>query len=216
MSFQKKQQGYSLFLVLILMLVIALIVIVTVQATSTESRISTDEADRKFALSKAEGGLREAENLLKEYVYKYTNSTTWSTNPNSKPNLYEFDWACTDGLCKPQAGTFTPVQNTAPFRFKNEGGANQNANDFPSWERCANGTNAQNACSGADNILESGGILAKDGTTRYIIEYLGHQEITVAGDDSTHDYFRVTSRAHGNSKDTVVTLQSHIDLERYK
>ena len=97
MSFQKKQQGYSLFLVLILMLVIALIVIVTVQATSTESRISTDEADRKFALSKAEGGLREAENLLKEYVYKYTNSTTWSTNPNSKPNLYEFDWACTDG-----------------------------------------------------------------------------------------------------------------------
>ena len=26
------------------------------------------------------------------------------------------------------------------------------------------------------------------------------------------DYFRVTSRAHGNNKDTVVTLQTYLEL----
>jgi len=45
--------------------------------------------------------------------------------------------------------------------------------------------------------------------TRYVIEYLGNKTDAKLGNV---DYFRVTSRAHGNNKDTVVTLQTYLEL----
>ena len=65
MIFKSVQKGFSLFFVMILMLVIAFIVIMTSQSSLTEMRSSTNEADRKFALSLAENGLRKGEFAIK-------------------------------------------------------------------------------------------------------------------------------------------------------
>ena len=51
------QGGFSLFIVMVIMLVIALLVIATSQSSNTEMRMSTNEADRKYAVSLAEQGL---------------------------------------------------------------------------------------------------------------------------------------------------------------
>ena len=48
------QGGFSLFIVMVIMLVIALLVIATSQSSNTEMRMSTNEADRKYAVSLAE------------------------------------------------------------------------------------------------------------------------------------------------------------------
>ncbi len=61
-----KQKGYTLFIVLIMMLVIAIVVIASMQSTNTEMRISSNEADRKFALSLAEQALRSGESRILE------------------------------------------------------------------------------------------------------------------------------------------------------
>lgn len=61
-----KAKGYTLFIVLIMMLVIAIVVIASMQSTNTEMRISSNEADRKFALSLAEQALRSGESRILE------------------------------------------------------------------------------------------------------------------------------------------------------
>ena len=60
----QKQQGYTLFIVLIMMLVIALIVVASMQSTNTEMRISSNDADRKYAFSLAEQALRNGEQRI--------------------------------------------------------------------------------------------------------------------------------------------------------
>lgn len=61
---QYRQKGFSLFIVMIIMLVIALLVIVTNQSASTEARMSANDADRKYAMTMAESGLRDAETYI--------------------------------------------------------------------------------------------------------------------------------------------------------
>lgn len=56
-----KQQGFALFVVLMIMIVVAFLVVVAAQSYNTEQRISTNDADRKQALSLAEAALREGE-----------------------------------------------------------------------------------------------------------------------------------------------------------
>lgn len=195
MSLRHKQHGYSLFLVLIIMLVIALIVIVTIQSASTETRLSTNEADRKFALSKAEGGLRAAEINIIQMVETYAGNSG---------ALVTFDSACTNGFCSPTDGTFTSNPAASkPFQI-----ASPSTSNIPAWERCAAGLSGN--CDTINNVLEKGGINFGN-QARYIIEYLG---IRTMPDNSTRDYFRITSRAHGNNEDTVVTLQTHVELKR--
>ena len=50
----ERQQGYALFIVLMMMVVIALLVVTATQSYNTEQRISTNDADRKFATTLAE------------------------------------------------------------------------------------------------------------------------------------------------------------------
>ena len=83
----RKQEGFSLFMVMILVLVIALLVMVTAQSSNTEMRMSTNEADRKFAVSLADEGLREAENVLLEKV------------SDGKSSI--FTYKCDNGYCAP-------------------------------------------------------------------------------------------------------------------
>ena len=51
--------------------------------------------------------------------------------------------------------------------------------------------------------------MTADGKANYIIEYLG-KKLDGSGKSN---FFRVTSRAHGNNNDTVVTLQTYLELE---
>lgn len=83
-----QQHGFSLFIVLIVMLVIAFMVIAGVQSIGTENRISTNDADRKFALAEAEAELFAAEQSLVKL-------------PKTRPT---FSWNCENGHCLPAGG----------------------------------------------------------------------------------------------------------------
>ena len=56
------QKGFALFIVLMIMIVIALLVVTATQSYNTEQRISTNDADHKFATTLAEAALRQGEN----------------------------------------------------------------------------------------------------------------------------------------------------------
>ena len=59
----KKQQGFTLYMVLILMAVIAILVLAGSQLLNTEMRLSTNDADRKYAFGLAEDALRQWRSL---------------------------------------------------------------------------------------------------------------------------------------------------------
>ena len=92
----QKQQGYTLFIVLIMMLVIALIVVASMQSTNTEMRISSNDADRKYAFSLAEQALRNGEQRI---VAEQNKAFAAVANSDS----------CTDGICGGKASSSTPV-----------------------------------------------------------------------------------------------------------
>jgi len=202
------QGGFSLFIVMVIMLVIALLVIATSQSSNTEMRMSTNEADRKYAVSLAEQGLLDAEAIIKNWAD--------SSNQAAKSDL-TFRPNCADGLCAPAKDTYVDKQD-ALFKYDSK----STQSEIPAWERCQSNTNTNTRCE-----INKGSVLDIDcntikpnkpiktckaisGTdTRYIIEYLGNKTDAKLGNV---DYFRVTSRAHGNNKDTVVTLQTYLEL----
>lgn len=183
---QYKQRGFSLFLVMILMLVIALIVIVTMQSSNTELRMSSNEADRKFALTIAESGLEAAEEDLINIV--------------NGSEIIKFNAGCTDGYCVPMKVEYE--------RDSFENFATEGSSDIIARERCASGSG--NCADGrADTVIDSaciGKTCRTFGGARYIIEYLGTNMMDVS-------YFRVTSRANGKNTDTTVTLESYVELQ---
>ena len=200
MIFQSKKKGFSLFFVMILMLVIAFIVIMTSQSSLTEMRSSTNEADRKFALSLAENGLREGEFAIKAAF-------------DAKPTVTTFTAACTNGWCLPAKDSYSSDQFNEPFKFDTVVAAP----DIPAWERCAaNPTSKQALSCPGKTVLDAGCDVSarckksNDGKTYYIIEYLGARVDDVKAQQI--DNFRITSRARGNNDDTVVTLQSYVEL----
>ncbi|MGP1363647.1 pilus assembly protein [Neisseria sp. DTU_2020_1000833_1_SI_GRL_NUU_006] len=93
------QKGFALFIVLMIMIVIALLVVTATQSYNTEQRISTNDADHKFATTLAEAALREGEN----HIYEIEDG--------KKP----FTDDCTDGLCKAahvDAGSYSTSSGT--------------------------------------------------------------------------------------------------------
>lgn len=201
MKTKYQQQGFSLFMVMIMMIVIALLVVVTSQSTSTESRLSTNETDRKYALSLAEVGLREAEQIISSGIYQKLEKEPRLTAP------LEFKANCTGrisytneanqnvsgvGLCAPSE-KIEFVQAIDKDNFKVE----TVNNDLPAWKRA--------------NAFSSNNSIASGNKTRFIIEYLGQR---VNNDGMVNDYFRITSRAHGNNAQTEVTLQSYVEMSR--
>lgn len=193
---QYKQRGFSLFIVMVIMIIIALIVLVTSQTANTEMRMSTNEADRKFAITLAEIGLLQAETEIKR----------WAEDENQE---IKFSTDCTNGLCAPAKDTYTDSSDVQ-FKFVSPLDSNVVA-----WKRCQ--TNLNKVCeNGTDkSILDTGCKaidkckMTADGKANYIIEYLG-KKLDGSGKSN---FFRVTSRAHGNNNDTVVTLQTYLELE---
>ena len=198
MIFKSAQKGFSLFFVMILMLVIAFIVIMTSQSSLTEMRSSTNEADRKFALSLAENGLRAGEFAIKAAF-------------DAKPNVTTFTADCKNGWCLPAKDSYSSNQSNDPFKFDTAA-----APDIPAWERCAANTSQQASSCVGKTVLDVGCDTSarckksNDGKTYYIVEYLGSRMDNVKAQQI--DNFRITSRARGNNDDTVVTLQSYVEL----
>ena len=190
---RKKQQGFSLFIVVVVLIVIALLVMVTVQSSSSEARSSSNDADRKFALSSAEDGLRNAESMIK-------------ANAEAK-RVLTFYANCTDGLCRPVTNTHYPESTESDRLFKYDGNGRVTVEAI---QRC--GTQSMSKpCTTPNTVLDKGdrSITAAGSNTRTIIEYMGQKK---AEDGSLHDYFRITSRAKGENSDTIVTLQSYVEL----
>lgn len=92
------QEGYTLFIVLMMMLVIAFVVISNMQATNTEMRISSNDADRKFAFVGAENALNAAEQRILDERHDGF-SAIHTSNPNN----------CVAGLCGNNASQNHPV-----------------------------------------------------------------------------------------------------------
>ncbi len=188
---RKKQQGFSLFIVVVVLIVIALLVMVTVQSSSSESRSSSNDADRKFALSSAEDGLRNAESMIKANAEAKTPMT--------------FTDECPKGLCRPVKNTHYPASTESDSLFKYGG----SETSIEAIQRCETGSGK--SCTTPNTVLDKGNrsITATGSNTRTIIEYMGQKK---AEDGSLHDYFRITSRAKGENSDTIVTLQSYVEL----
>lgn len=189
-SLKHKQSGFSLFMVMIIMLVIALLVVVTSQLSSTEMRISTNEADRKFATSLAENGLREAENLIGQFPEQI----------KKNGSVFTFKSDCSNGLC---AAAEDVAQPAADSGYKIDKGSDTNSTTV-AWKRTFNGKSVFDAANKHKKAINP----TYDKNVTYIIEYLGERQVN----SRTARYFRVTSRAKGQNENTVVTLQSHVEM----
>ena len=177
------QKGFALFIVLMIMIGIALLVVTATQSYNTEQRISTNDADHKFATTLAEAALREGEN----HIYEIEDG--------KKP----FTDDCAEGLCKAAnvtAGTYTIASGTITVSgtSKDEAWIRED-NKKETKYIDINGIKYPGVNSGAK----------KD--ARYIIEYLS----TNSTDNRT--IYRVTAKAWGKNENTVVILQSYVANE---
>ena len=177
------QKGFALFIVLMIMIVIALLVVTATQSYNTEQRISTNDADHKFATTLAEAALREGEN----HIYEIEDG--------KKP----FTDDCAEGLCKAAnvtAGTYPIASGTITVSgtSKDEAWIRED-NKKETKYIDINGIKYPGVNSGAK----------KD--ARYIIEYLS----TNSTDNRT--IYRVTAKAWGKNENTVVILQSYVANE---
>ncbi|WP_165088751.1 pilus assembly PilX family protein [Neisseria yangbaofengii] len=180
------QHGYALFIVLMIMIVIALLVVTAVQSYNTEQRISTNEADRKLALSLAEAALQKGEDKILEFDGK---KVTFKANCLGMIGNKE-----TKGLCAtPDA--MVPTGSSNAIEVESSTG---NA-----WERMADkklyiDENGQPVDIQAENVSKP---------PVYIIEYIS----TNPSQGST--IYRVTAKAWGKNNNTVVMLQSYVANE---
>ncbi len=180
---QPSQHGYALFIVLMIMIVIALLVVTAVQSYNTEQRISTNEADRKLALSLAEAALRKGENKILEFDGK---KIVFAANCKGKIGTTD-----TNGLCaSPDA--------------KSNGDIVVEATSGNAWER-----EESNKLYIDENSVRVTDIKVDNVSKepRYIIEYIS----TDSAQGST--IYRVTAKAWGKNNNTVVMLQSYVSDE---
>ena len=177
------QTGFALFIVLMIMIVIALLVVTATQSYNTEQRISTNDADHKFATTLAEAALREGEN----HIYEIEDG--------KKP----FTDDCAEGLCKAAnvtAGTYTIASGTITVSGSSKDEA---------WIREDN--KKETKYIDINGIKYPGVNSGAKKDARYIIEYLS----TNSTDNRT--IYRVTAKAWGENENTVVILQSYVANE---
>ena len=207
-----KQQGFTLYMVLILMAVIAILVLAGSQLLNTEMRLSTNDADRKYAFGLAEDALRGGEQFAFAKVHKekvLKDSTIKAALVNGSSQLSDFygvvgagrifEDSCKVGLCAPSIESATVP-----------GSAYSNT---PAWERTVTEPSPSNktvsVLESVDNSIEFdlGTSAEVSKNPRYIIEYLGPAE------DKDTTLYRITARAWGRNQNTQVTLQSVIRVK---
>lgn len=189
MIHHSKQKGFSLFIVMIVMLVIALLVVVSSQSSTTEMRISANEADRKFALSMAESGLRDAELKIQDFS-------------TAAVGTVSFDYNCSSGLCLPVEPV--NIEDKKP-RFVVKGTVGPNPKE--AWKRASDADKSKTLLEDPKARNSIAG-KAANSNVRYIIEFLGERK----DGKLTRYHFRVTARANGQNPNTAVTLQSYVEM----
>ncbi|MBR7002739.1 MAG: hypothetical protein IKI11_08780 [Neisseriaceae bacterium] len=185
-----QQQGFSLVIVMMIMVVIALLVIAGAQVSNTEMRISTNNADQKYAKGLAERALLIGEKQVAEVAI--TASTSSSGGGTGNQMSAQDDDAI--------AQQFPAEGANGLYGYDN---ANPNPRTGPSvWEQ-------DDVWDNANKSIEATGVRCNSGckNPRYIIEYLGKKDV-----DGQKDLrvFRVTARAWGENPNTVSTVQSVI------
>lgn len=183
------QQGYALFIVLMIMIVIALLVVTAVQSYNTEQRISANEADRKLATSLAEAALQKGENKILDF---YEKRVVFSENCIGSIG----DQQNERGLCAtPNAVVPASMAHAIQVAQNAQGNA---------WER-RDGNQLHIDTNGHEvTDIRSEDV---DRAPRYIIEYIS----TDLEQGST--IYRVTAKAWGKNRNTVVMLQSYVSNE---
>ncbi|HFC8829291.1 TPA: PilX N-terminal domain-containing pilus assembly protein [Neisseria subflava] len=200
----ERQQGYALFIVLMMMVVIALLVVTATQSYNTEQRISTNDADHKFATTLAEAALRAGENRIYDIengVFPFTDDCI--STPKDKNEKQQ------KGLCKAahvKAGSYLTAGGTITVigTSKDEAWVRECGTD-----KCIEKNGKKYEISGIEEDDEEydeiSGIKIKK--PRHIIEYLS----TNSTDNRT--IYRVTAKAWGKNKNTQVVLQSYVASE---
>ena len=178
-----KQRGFSLFIVLIVMIIIAFLAVAATQSYNTEMRISSNDADRKIALSVAEAALRQGESDIAAF-----------TSPS-------FTADCTDGLCSAAGQAASSVTTSTGTITLGADSTAMNA-----WQRTC-GT-SDSSCLETNGLTYSASGVSQN--PRYIIEFVN---TTTDSDGVVHLIYRVTSRAWGQNANTAVTLQSFVEVQ---
>ena len=177
-----QQGGFSLVMVMMIMVVIALLVIAGAQVSNTEMRISTNNADQKYAKGLAEKALLEAEKEITSIVYAVPasgSSTIAVVKEDDLTGAGKFESGkCTSGLCGVGATNSKSTATSALALWEGEG--------FKDYGK----------------EVDISGAAEKP---RYIVEYLGVTDID--GQENLR-VFRVTARAVGQNPNTVSTLQT--------
>lgn len=192
-----KQQGFTLYIVLVLMAIIATLVLAGGQTLNTEMRISSNDADRKYAFGLAEEALKAGEQYALEDIHPtqvLTKSSILITLEELVPRADVFftemvgtgklfNEDCDDGLCAPA--------------MEQSGGGSAYA-QVAAWERdvFVDGKSIEYPLNDT-NVSQS---------PRYIIEFLGPSA------DVSNTLYRVTARAWGRNATTEVTVQSVISI----
>ncbi len=136
------QRGFSLFIVLIVMIIIAFLAVAATQSYNTEMRISSNDADRKIALSVAEAALRQGESDIAAF-----------TSPS-------FTADCTNGLCS-AAGASANTISTSGGTITVAAGPSTNA-----WQR----TCSSSSCLETNGLTYNASGVSQN--PRYIIEFV--------------------------------------------
>ena len=89
MKCQHNIQGFSLPIVMIMMLVLAIMVLAATQLFNTESRLSSNDADRKMTMQVAEAALRQGEKAIVDQGLVGLDKKA------------QFTSGCNNGLCLP-------------------------------------------------------------------------------------------------------------------
>lgn len=177
------QQGFALFIVMIMMMVIAVLVVAAAQSYNTELRISSNDADRKLAMSVAEAALRQGESRIAEM-----------NDPN-------FTADCSGGLCAPAYADPIDYKDTLQGTIKVAQGGKT-----PVWlpGSC---DKDKGSCLDDNGVTFAAAGSGISRPARYVIEFINRQNN--AGNIA--NIYRVTARAWGRNSNTVVTVQSYVE-----
>ena len=177
-----RQQGFSLVIVMMIMVVIALLVIAGAQVSNTEMRISTNNADQKYAKGLAERALLAGEDRVTQEALVVASGSTGMSAKAEADLATKFPASGSNGLYG--YDNTAAVRTTEPLWEKND-----------TWDDNTKSAEAKVRCNtGCKN-------------PRYIVEYLGTKDV-----DGEKDLrvFRITARAWGENENTVSTVQSVI------
>ena len=181
-----QQQGFSLVMVMMIMVVIALLVIAGAQVSNTEMRISTNNADQKYAKGLVERALLAGEDRV---VLEALGGGTAGTAAATDETLL--------------ATNFPVGGNNGLYGYNNDTTAVVARTEPPLWEKDDIWTGTKSIEATDVRCAASAGCKHP----RYIVEYLGTKDV-----DGEKDLrvFRVTARAWGENENSVSTVQSVI------